>query len=130
MDKKGFFFSLDAALAVLLSLFFVGLVLYTLSQLDSSRVGDTELLEYSKSVAATMEVHDGYASAENISSFLGNYTKGAVCYNITLYTTANVALYSSVKPGCTMSSYPVSFYRSIIQNNDSFAYAFFRGWYQ
>ena len=77
-----------------------------------------------------MEVHDAYASSANMSSFLGNYTRGGICYNISVYTSANVALYSAVKPGCNTSSYPVTFYRGFIAENDSYAYAFFRGWYQ
>ena len=129
MHKKGFLFSLDAALAVLLSLFFITFLFYTLSQLDSSQLGDEELFSYSQSVATTMEVQNVYGSAADIHSFLGNYTKGSVCYNVTLYTATNVSLYSAVKSGCTDSSYPVTFYRTVIQANRSFSYALFRGWY-
>lgn len=130
MHKRGLFFSLDAAFALFLTLFFVTFILYTLSQLDTSELTKTELLAYSQSVAETMEVQDSYSSAAAMSNFLANYTRPGICYNITLYTHAHVSLYSVLTPGCTQNSYPITIYRTYIQNNDSFSYVFFQGWYQ
>ena len=128
MNKKGVFFSVDALVALGVATLLFAMLFYWSSQLDVQQLNNNELVEYSKSVASVMEQQGAFAQS-NISSFLGNYTKNETCFNVSVYTPANVLVYSVVKSGCSTTSYPVFVSRSFVLANTSLYHARLAGWY-
>ena len=128
MNKKGFFFTLDAILAISVSLLFFGILFYWSAHLDVGDLRQNELLGYSQSVASVMEKQDGFAQ-NNLSSFLGNNTRNGTCFNVSVYSPAGILQYSSLKIGCTNTTYPLSVSRSFVSGNSSLYLARLEGWY-
>ncbi len=128
MNKRGFFFSLDAIVAIGIALVMTLMFFSYLADVDPSELRENELLEYSKSVLTVMELEDSFAQAE-ISPFLGNYTRNETCFNVTVYDAALLAQYSVVKENCVNTSYPVTLGRSVVVA-DLVQYVKMEGWYE
>ncbi len=128
MNKNGLFFSLDALFALAVAFLFFSVLFYWISQLDIHTLGNAEMVEYSHSVASVMEQQGAFAQ-ENISAFLGNYTKNQTCFNVTVYSSSSSRLYSVLKSGCTNTSYPSFVTRSFVSSNGSVYFSNIRGWY-
>jgi len=129
MNSRGVFFTLDALLALAAAFLFMVVFFYWSSFLNVQTFDQIDLVFYSQSVASVMEQQGAFAQ-ENISSFLGNYTRNETCFNVTVY--AGVSLlpqYSGVKNGCTNTSYPSYASRSFVLPNGSFYLAKIQGWY-
>ena len=128
MNKKGFFFTLDALLALTVSLLFFGILFYWSAHLDVGDLRQGEFLGYSQSVASVMEKQDAFGQ-NNLSSFLGNYTRNQTCFNVTVYAPSGVLQYGVVKKGCTNTTYPSALLRSFVSGNGSLYLARLEGWY-
>lgn len=128
MRKKGLFFSLDTLFALGVAVLFFSVLFYWVAQLDIQTLGNTEMVEYSHSVASVMEQQGAFAQ-ENISSFLGNYTKNETCFNVTVYSQSSFAIYSVLKSGCSNHSYPSFVTRSFVARNGSVYFSKIQGWY-
>ena len=128
MKKRGLFFSLDTLFALGVAVLFFAALFYWLAQLDIRALGNTEMVHYSQSVASVMEQQGAFAQ-ENISTFLGNYTKNETCFNVTVYSPAGILQYSALRAGCTNTTYPLVLSRGFISGNNSFYLARLEGWY-
>ena len=129
MNSRGIFFTLDALLALAVTLLFVTAFFYWSSFLNVKILDQNELVSYSQSVASVMEQQGAFAQI-NISSFLGNYTKNETCFNVTVYAgVSQIPHYSIVKAGCTLSNSSIYVSRSFVFSNGSFFLAKIQGWY-
>jgi hypothetical protein len=128
MNKKGFFFSLDALLALLVTMTLISMLFFYLSSDRLDIVNDVDLSEYSRNVATVIEVENVFGQ-DDVQLFLNNFTRDETCFNVTLYDASLDYLYSVQKENCVATVEVSSTGRSIVENSDLF-FMRIKGWYK
>ena len=130
LGKKGIFFSIDAILAVSVALLFMGMAFLLLQRMHPEDLSRVELLEYMKSVSATLEARDAYSSSVLLQNILENQTRTEVCFHATVFTASGTVIFSAAKQGCgTVNASEAQVYRSFVRANREMGYTLLRGWY-
>jgi hypothetical protein len=126
MNKKGFFFTIDATLALVFTMTVVAMIFFYISAMSLEELDNNDLLEYSKSVLSVMEFDEAFGEP-NLGAFIDNYTKEEFCFNATVYDNSLAYQHGAVKSGCNTSIDFIRVSRSFVDQDQTY-FVELRGW--
>jgi hypothetical protein len=132
MNKKGFFYTLDAILAIVLLMSFVTAVFFFMEKSNNLQTIDSSILNINYDSLAILEKDNTLENndLDRIDSFLNNLPK-QICANITFYDSNSVNLNSTQRDDCELvEEKEVTVARRSVVRDDIIVIAEMRSWFK